>query len=74
MRLPLRSSHPAASRHATQAHAAVAVPRVPAAQLRRRAEGGPVDHATYPCPCGYVFVAPVSTSVDCPHCGTGQAW
>ena len=23
---------------------------------------------------GFIFVAPVSTSVDCPHCGTGQAW
>ena len=32
------------------------------------------DAATYNCACGYVFTAPVSTSVDCPHCGAGQAW
>ena len=32
------------------------------------------DHALYNCLCGYVFEAPVSTSVDCPHCGGTQAW
>jgi hypothetical protein len=32
------------------------------------------DAATYSCGCGYVFTAPVSTTVDCPHCGAGQAW
>ncbi len=32
------------------------------------------DTATYNCGCGYVFTAPVTTSVDCPHCGGGQAW
>jgi hypothetical protein len=32
------------------------------------------DTATYNCGCGYVFAAPVSTSVACPHCGAGQAW
>jgi hypothetical protein len=32
------------------------------------------DTATYSCGCGYVFTSPVSTSVDCPHCGAGQAW
>jgi rubrerythrin len=32
------------------------------------------DHALYTCVCGYVFEAPVSTSVDCPHCGETQAW
>ena len=32
------------------------------------------DTATYSCGCGYVFTAPVSTTVDCPHCGAGQAW
>jgi hypothetical protein len=36
--------------------------------------GGPVDHASYSCACGYLFSADVSTSVTCPHCGTGQAW
>jgi hypothetical protein len=29
---------------------------------------------TYTCSCGYVFGAPVVTSVACPHCGTAQAW
>jgi len=24
--------------------------------------------------CGYAFKAAVTTSVDCPHCGTQQAW
>jgi hypothetical protein len=32
------------------------------------------DAATYSCGCGYVFLAPVSTSVGCPHCGAAQAW
>jgi hypothetical protein len=32
------------------------------------------DAATYSCECGYVFKAPVTTSVGCPHCGTAQAW
>jgi hypothetical protein len=33
-----------------------------------------VDEACYPCSCGFFFIAPVSTSVTCPHCGTTQAW
>ena len=41
---------------------------------RNRDAGGPVDEACYPCSCGYFFIAPVSTSVRCPHCGTTQAW
>ena len=41
---------------------------------RIRDAGGPVDEACYPCGCGYFFIAPVSTSVTCPHCGTTQAW
>ena len=32
------------------------------------------DTATYSCGCGYVFTAPVSTTVGCPHCGSDQAW
>jgi rubrerythrin len=32
------------------------------------------DRAVYTCQCGYVFEAPVSTSVGCPHCGGTQAW
>jgi hypothetical protein len=32
------------------------------------------DAALYNCSCGFVFKAPVTTSVGCPHCGTAQAW
>ncbi len=39
-----------------------------------RRAGGPEDRALYSCMCGYAFQAAVSTSVDCPHCGTEQAW
>jgi hypothetical protein len=43
-------------------------------ERRMRESGGPDDRAMYTCSCGYVFEADVSTSVTCPHCGTGQAW
>jgi hypothetical protein len=39
-----------------------------------RRGGGPEDRALYSCMCGYAFKATVTTSVDCPHCGTEQAW
>jgi rubrerythrin len=45
----------------------------PAAQRVREA-GGPIDQASYTCMCGYVFLAPVSTTVQCPHCSAAQAW
>ena len=32
------------------------------------------DRAHYACHCGHGFSAGVSTSVDCPRCGAGQAW
>jgi hypothetical protein len=41
---------------------------------RRREAGGMQDEAVYTCECGFVFHAPVSTSVGCPHCGSAQAW
>jgi hypothetical protein len=44
------------------------------AERRMRDAGGPDDRACYSCGCGFVFVAPVSTSVRCPHCDTQQAW
>ena len=44
------------------------------AERRMRDAGGPDDRACYSCGCGFVFVAPVSTSVQCPHCDSGQAW
>jgi hypothetical protein len=39
-----------------------------------RRAGGPEDRALYSCACGFVFMAAVTTGVDCPHCGTEQAW
>jgi hypothetical protein len=39
-----------------------------------RRGGGPEDRALYSCMCGYAFKAKVTTSVDCPHCGSEQAW
>ena len=45
-----------------------------AAVARVREAGGPLDRASYGCGCGYMFVAEVSTTVLCPHCGAGQAW
>jgi len=44
------------------------------AERRLRDAGGPDDRATYSCGCGFLFEAPVSTSVACPHCDTVQAW
>ena len=47
-------------------------PDLVAEQVRRA--GGPLDVAVYTCGCGYLFSAPVSTTVTCPHCGCDQAW
>jgi hypothetical protein len=41
---------------------------------RVRAAGGPLDRASYACQCGYLFAAPVTTTVSCPHCSAPQAW
>jgi hypothetical protein len=58
--------------HEHQAGSASAVPEPAQRNLRH---GGPCqDRALYSCSCGYAFDAPVSTSVDCPHCGDRQAW
>jgi hypothetical protein len=43
-------------------------------ERRHRECVAPEDSALYSCSCGFQFQAPVSTSVSCPHCGTGQAW
>lgn len=51
-----------------------ATPEPVAPEARVREAGGPEDRAHYTCSCGLVFEASVSTSVACPHCGTGQAW
>jgi hypothetical protein len=52
------------------------LPLTPEAAETRDARrgGGPEDKALYSCMCGYAFTAKVTTSVDCPHCGTEQAW
>ncbi len=44
------------------------------AAARVRSAGGPLDEASYVCACGFVFRAPVSTTVACPHCRATQAW
>lgn len=65
---------------ATAQPAMAASPRVAAidpddpALARVRGAGGPEDNANYSCGCGYIFDAPVSTTVACPHCGESQAW
>jgi hypothetical protein len=51
-----------------------AVPAPDSAVERAQHAGGPRDVASYTCGCGYLFVAPVSTTVSCPHCGCDQAW
>jgi hypothetical protein len=75
------------TRHRRQSPGALLAPRSPARAThqpqgpvddgspeRRHLHGQVEDSATYTCQCGYVFEALVSTTVDCPHCGDGQAW
>ena len=75
LRRPTRAQRAA---EATPAPAPATVPAPTEDELaderRLRESGGPKDRAMYSCSCGYVFEADVSTSVACPHCGTGQAW
>jgi len=72
-RLPRKSRSGRDRRKAPRS--ADAIPTREAAERRdARRGGGPQDRALYTCGCGYVFTAPVSTSVECPHCGTDQAW
>ena len=63
-----RLRRPRAGRTA-RGRAAVLQPRA-----RAKRSGGPADRALYTCSCGYVFTAAVTSSVDCPHCGSEQAW
>jgi hypothetical protein len=65
----IRGEHPSA--HAPEP---LAPPLPDAAAERVRESGGPTDLACYACHCGYVFAAAVSTTVECPHCSTPQAW
>ncbi len=43
-------------------------------RIRAQRTTAPMDRALYRCQCGHSFNAAVTTSVGCPHCGTGQAW
>lgn len=49
-------------------------PPVTSARERNQRANISEDAALYSCGCGYVFKAPVTTSVGCPHCGVDQAW
>jgi hypothetical protein len=76
-----RLPHPLAERRHARRHRTrpavstiAPVPRLDPSLARIREAGGPVDRASYVCQCGFLFQAPVSTSVTCPHCGCGQAW
>jgi hypothetical protein len=70
---PLETGAPAPSTTAP-AVSAETQPRA-AAPGRSRHDHLPLqDNALYTCHCGFVFEAAVSTTVGCPHCGTGQAW
>ena len=68
-RLPKRRSRPA-----RRLHDRVPLSREAAETRDARRGGGPEDRALYSCMCGFAFKATVTTSVDCPHCGTEQAW
>jgi hypothetical protein len=67
-----RTTRPAPKQSAPRQSAPVTPEAAETRDARRG--GGPEDRALYSCVCGYAFNAKVSTSVDCPHCGTEQAW
>ncbi len=74
---PLRERSPSPRRRGRRARRKAGTPAAGPSDVaveRARDAGGPVDRASYACECGYVFLAPVSTTVRCPHCDTGQAW
>ena len=74
--IPIQRLHPAAVRrgHQQSVRLDVLPPEPLGPEARVRQAGGPDDRASYTCCCGYVFSAQVSASVECPHCGAGQAW
>jgi hypothetical protein len=67
--LPLTKRRPRPHRPAANC----APPVTPARERNQRANVTQ-DAALYSCNCGFVFTAPVTTSVGCPHCGSDQAW
>jgi hypothetical protein len=78
LRQPRITKRPWTGRDAAVATATLAAtrPTAEAAPSRREpaASDGCEDRALYHCHCGYVFVAAVTAGVDCPHCGSAQAW
>ncbi len=68
------AAHRAKVRPDSTAEPAISRERRDIAVERVRSAGGPLDEASYTCQCGYLFAAPVTTTVACPHCGTDQAW
>jgi hypothetical protein len=72
-RIRLRGARPGSRQSGPSTPEPTAVER-PAQHMRERAAGGPEDVARYECACGFVFKAPVSASVGCPHCGSAQDW
>jgi len=71
---PAAPSPPPAPAIASPPLADEVAPGLDFAARRVRAAGGPSDEASYTCACGYVFCAPVSATVACPHCGSEQDW
>jgi hypothetical protein len=72
MQLTTRLPH---RRRTARPHPRTSRPKPEPQETRDAARGGgPQDRAFYGCACGYAFTAAVTTSVDCPHCGSAQAW
>ncbi|MGA8365388.1 MAG: hypothetical protein WB709_12845 [Solirubrobacteraceae bacterium] len=71
---PIKLSDRRRARRARGRHRPAPPHRSDIAAQRVRQAGGPTDLASYTCACGYLFVASVTTTVECPHCGASQAW
>ncbi len=81
VRRPRRMHRPPAARVPGAAREPAAAPQPPAvlpqptnASPQGRLGAPSTDLACYSCQCGYVFTATPTTTVQCPHCGTPQAW
>jgi hypothetical protein len=72
--VPEEDVAPAGPAAAAEPQPRPAIPEEHVAERRHRESVAPEDHAHYACSCVFQFQASVSTSVCCPHCGTGQAW
>jgi hypothetical protein len=74
LRHPRRSREDRHDREGVRAAADTPARAADLAVQRVRSAGGPLDEASYACACGFVFRAPVSTTVACPNCRAQQAW